>query len=126
MAFNAETIVGPPTQRKYNGEYAFPFTAIDASETEAGSIIIRKNLIGMSQRNVDIGNESTAELQGTMTVAKAVATEFDQGDVVFWDKTNRLAVKTGTLRLGICKMEHGEDAETVEVLINLMPCVETP
>ena len=82
MAFNEETIIGSPTQRKYNGEYAFPFVVADASKTEAGSIIIRGALIGMSQRNVDIDHEGTAELQGTMTVAKAAATDIKQGVIV--------------------------------------------
>jgi len=122
MAFNEETIYGPPTQRKYNGEYAFPFIAADASETEAGSIIIRGSLIGMSQRNVDVDCEGVAELQGTMTVAKATTTDIKQGDVVFWDPVTHLADLTGDIRLGVCKMNPGEDAETVEVLINYTPC----
>ena len=116
-----EIVTNPaPDQRKFNGDYGFPFVAA-ADEVDAGSVIVRKNLIGVSHRNVEEGQHGTAELQGTVTIKKAAATEFEQGDIVFWDKAAKLAVKatgTGIVRLGVCKLTPSENAETVEVLTN--------
>ena len=120
MTFNPITTRPAPDQRKFNGEYGFPFVAT-ADEFDAGSIIVRKNLVGVSQRNVEEGEYGTAELQGTNTVMKDAATEFEQGDIVYWDTAAKLAVTatgTGVVRLGICKLAPSENAETVEVLIN--------
>jgi len=124
--YNEITTNGPPTQQKFNGDYGFPFVAA-ADETEAGSVIVRGKLIGFSNRNVDVGQYGTAELQGTVTVRKAAATEFGQGDIVYWNASTKLAVTTGTVMLGICKLEPSTNAETVEVLINAVsnaPVVE--
>ena len=110
----------PPAQRKFNGDYGFSFVAT-ADEVHAGTVIVRGKLIGVSHRNTEEGNYGTAELQGTVTVMKDVATEFEQGDVVYWNLANKLAVATsgtGVYQLGICKITPSEDSETVEVLIN--------
>jgi len=120
--YNEITTSGPPTQRKFNGDYGFPFVAA-AGETEAGSIIVRGKLIGFSHRNVELGKFGTAELQGTVTVSKAAATVFTQGADVFWNTTSKLAVTAsgqGIVRLGICKMAPSTNAETVEVLTNVV------
>ena len=109
-----------PSQRKFNGDYGFSFNAT-AGEVDAGSVIVRKNLVGVSHRNTEIGDYGVAELQGTVTVNKAAATVFDQGDDVFWNTTTKLAVKVGgagTVRLGICKLTPSTNSETVEVLTN--------
>ena len=111
---------GPPSQRKFNGDYGFPFVAT-ADETEAGTVIVRGKLVGISHRNVEAGQYGTAELHGTVTVNKAAAIEFEQGDIVYWDVADKLAVAVagdGIVRLGICKLEPSENAETVEVLTN--------
>ena len=106
-----------PDQRKFNGDYGFPFVAV-AGEEDAGSVIVRGKLIGVSHRNAKVGDYFTAELQGTVRVKKAAATEFELGDIVYWDTTAKLAVKTGTLKLGICKITPSANSNTVEVLTN--------
>ena len=106
-----------PSQRKFNGDYGFPYVT-EAGEEDAGSVIIRGKLIGVSHRNSEVGDQCTAELQGTVTVMKAPATEFEVGDLVYWDAVNKLAVTTGTIKLGICKITPSADSETVEVLTN--------
>jgi len=109
-----------PSQRKFNGDYGFPFITA-AGEEDAGSVIIRKNLIGVSHRNSEVGDHCTAELQGTVTVMKAPATEFEVGDIAYWHIANKLAVTVpgdGIIRLGLCKITPSEDSETVEVLTN--------
>jgi len=120
MAFNPITTNPAPDQRKFNGDYGFSFVAT-SDEFDAGSVIVRGNLIGVSHRNVEEGQHGTAELQGTVTIKKAAATEFEQGDIVFWHKAEKLAVKAtgaGIFRLGICKLTPSENSETVEVLTN--------
>ena len=110
-----------PEQRKFNGDYGFPFIAQNANEVDAGSVIIRGNLIGVSHRNTEINAHGTAELQGTVTVRKAAATVFNQGANVFWHIANRLAVTAagaGIVRLGICKIAPSEGSTTVEVITN--------
>ena len=120
--YNEQKVNGPPVNRKFNGDYGFSFDAAEG-ETEAGSIIIRGGLIGVSQRNVELGETGTAELHDTNTVQKAAATEFEQGDDVFWNASTGLAVTSGTVRLGICKITPSEDAESVEVLLNAPSCL---
>ena len=122
MTFNPITTRPAPDQRKFNGEYGFPFVAT-ADEFNAGSVIVRGNLIGVSHRNVEEGEYGTAELQGTVTVKKASATVFTQGAAVFWHVANKLAVTAagaGIARLGICKIAPSTDSETVEVLTNVV------
>ena len=109
-----------PSQRKFNGDYGFPYVT-EAGEEDAGSVIVRNNLIGISHRNSEVGDHCTAELQGTVTVMKAAVTEFEVGDIVYWDTTTKLAVDaagTGIVKLGICKITPSTDSETVEVLTN--------
>ena len=109
-----------PTQRKFNGDYGFPFVA-EAGEEKAGTVIVRGRLVGVSHRNCEVGQHATAELQGTVTVMKAPATVFAVGEIVYWHVANKLAVTAagaGIVRLGICKITPSEDSETVEVLTN--------
>jgi len=121
--YNEIVTNGPPTQQKFNGDYGFPFVAA-AGETEAGSVIVRGKLIGFSNRNVEAGQYGTAELKGTVTVSKATATVFAQGDLVYWNNTTKLAVTTGTVILGICKLAPSTNSETVEVLINAVSNID--
>jgi len=117
-----ESINDAPDQRKFNGDYGFPFVAT-ADEVDAGTVIIRGNLIGVCHRNVEEGQYGTAELQGTVTVMKAPATVIEQGDMVYWHVANKLAVAAagaGIVRLGICKLTPSDNSETVEVLTNAM------
>jgi len=109
-----------PSQRKFNGDYGFSFIT-EAGEEDAGSVIVRDKLVGVSHRNSEVGDHCTAELQGTVTVMKAPATEFEVGNLVYWHIANKLAVKAagaGIVRLGICKITPSADSETVEVLTN--------
>lgn len=122
--YHETQINGPPDNRKFNGDYAFPFVAA-AGEIDAGSIIVRGGLIGMSQRLTPVGATGTAELHGTNTVKKAAATAFASGADVFWDPETGLAVTSGTVRLGLCKITPSEGAESVEVLLNAPSCVVT-
>jgi len=111
-----------PTQRKFNGDFAFPFVAV-AGEEKAGTVIIRGKLIGVSHRNTEVGQYGTAELQGTVTVKKAATTVFAQGVDVFWHIANKLAVTAsgaGIVRLGICKIAPSTNSETVEVITNAL------
>lgn len=110
-----------PTQRKFNGDYGFPFVAV-AGEVDAGSVIVRGKLIGVSHRNVEVGDTGTAELKGTVTINKDSATVFAQGDTVYWDNTAKLAVSlaTGAVKLGLCKLAPSADVTTVEVLTNVV------
>ena len=115
-----EQINDAPSQRKFNGDYGFPFVAT-ADEVDAGSVIIRGNLIGVSHRNTDVGAYGTAELHGTVTVNKALNTAFAQGAIVYWHVADKLAVAAagnGIVKLGICKLSPGNNAETVDVLTN--------
>ena len=109
-----------PSQRKFNGDYGFPFVT-EAGEEDAGSVIVRDKLIGVSHRNSEIGDHCTAELQGTVTVMKDATTDFTAGNIVYWNTTTKLAVDaagTGIVKLGLCKIEPSAGSETVEVLIN--------
>jgi predicted RecA/RadA family phage recombinase len=120
MAYNDIQTSDAPSQRKFNGDYGFPFVAT-ADEVNAGTVIIRGKLIGVSHRNVEAGQYGTAELQGTVTINKDAATEFDQGDIVYWDVAEKLAVSaagTGIVKLGICKLAPSANALTVDVLTN--------
>jgi predicted RecA/RadA family phage recombinase len=110
---------GAPTQRKFNGDYGFPFIAT-ADEVDAGSVIVRGKLIGFSHRNVEVGQPGTAELKGTVTINKAAATVFAQGDLVYWDAAAKLATTSGSVQLGLCKFAPSESATTVEVLTNVV------
>ena len=118
--YNSIETSPPPSQRKFNGDYGFPFITKEGEE-DAGSVIVRKSLIGVVHRNSEIGDHCTAELQGTVTVMKDAATEFEVGDIVYWHIADKLAVNTagtGIVRLGICKITPSTDSETVEVLTN--------
>jgi predicted RecA/RadA family phage recombinase len=118
--YNAIQTSDAPSQRKYNGDYGFPFVATTA-EVDAGSVIVRDKLIGVSHRNVEAGQHGTAELQGTVTINKLAATVFTQGAVVYWHIADKLAVTAagaGIVKLGICKFAPSTNATTVEVLIN--------
>ena len=120
--YNPINTTPAPAQRKFNGEYGFPFVAV-AGEEDAGTVIIRGKLIGISHRNTEVGQYGTAELQGTVTVKKAAATVFAQGADVFWHVANKLAVTAsgaGIVRLGICKIEPSANSETVEVITNAL------
>ena len=122
MTYFAEQVSDAPSQRKFNGDYGFPFVAT-TDEVNAGTVIVRGNLIGFSNRNVEAGQYGTAELQGTITVMKASATVFTQGATVYWHIANQLAVTaagSGIVKLGICKFAPSTNATTVEVLINAM------
>ena len=117
-----ESINDAPTQRKFNGDYGFPFIA-NSDEIDAGTVIVRNKLIGVSHRNTEEGAYGTAELLGTVTIMKATTTEFEQGDIVYWHIANKLAVAAsgaGIVKLGICKLTPSDDSETVEVLTNVV------
>ena len=119
--YNQIKTMPAPDQRKYNGDYAFPFVAENADEVDAGSVIVRGNLIGVSHRNTEIGAHGFAELQGTVTVRKAANTVIEQGANVFWHRANKLAVTApgaGIVRLGICKITPSTGSTTVEVITN--------
>jgi len=120
--YNPIEVSDAPSQRKFNGDYGFPFVAT-ADEVNAGTVIVRGKLIGVSHRNVEEGQYGTAELNGTVTINKAAATVFNQGDIVYWHIDNKLAViaaGTGIVKLGICKFAPSTNATTVEVLTNVV------
>jgi predicted RecA/RadA family phage recombinase len=123
MGYYSERIVNdPPKQQKFNGEYAFSFTAT-ADETEAGTVIVRGSMVGFSNRNVPVGEQGTAELAGTITLSKAAATAFVQGDPVAWDGSAKLCIvpDTGAIMIGVCKITPSADSETVEVIMGYTP-----
>jgi predicted RecA/RadA family phage recombinase len=126
MAYYSETShFPPPSQRKFNGDYGFPFKAA-AGETEAGTLILRGGLVGFSNRPVELGEQGTAELQGTITLSKASGTTFLQGDPVAYNFNSGLCVVSttvGAYPIGVCKIEPSADAVTVEVLLNYVPTV---
>jgi predicted RecA/RadA family phage recombinase len=121
MAYYSETKVGlPPKQLKFNGEYAFGFVAT-SDETEAGTVIVRGNMVGFSNRNTDEGKLGTAELAGTITLTKAAATVFTQGEAVFWLNGKVVKETAGAIPLGVVKFEPSINSETVEVIIGYVP-----
>ena len=58
--YNPITTRPAPDQRKFNGDYGFPFIAT-AAEFDAGSVIVRGTLVGVSHRNTPEGEHGTAE-----------------------------------------------------------------
>jgi predicted RecA/RadA family phage recombinase len=121
MGIYPETITNmPPEQLKFNGEYGFPFIAT-ADELEAGTIITRGGLIGFSNRVLQVGDEATAELRGTLTLKKAAATAFIEGDPAFWNPATKLVesvAANGLYALGMVKITPSVDSETVEVILD--------
>ncbi len=109
----------PPANRNFNGGDWFPFVAAEG-EAEAGSLIVRKNLVGFCETNTSVGKSGVAYRRGSRTFQKSdSAVAFAQGELVFCmaDGKALRATATGAVFIGYVHFDSDAGNAEVEVIV---------
>ncbi len=119
--FNEEYNGPPPQNRNFNSGDWFSFIATE-SETEAGSLIVRKNLVGFCETNTPVGKNGVAYRRGARTFQKSdPAVAFAQGELVFCKADGKALRATATGAVFIGYVHFDSDAGNAEVEVILEP-----
>ncbi len=122
--FNEEYNGPPPVNRNFNGGDWFPFVAAEG-ETDAGSLIVRKNLIGFCETNTPVGKTGVAYRRGSRTFQKAdPAVVFVQGEIVFCKADGKALRVTATGAVFVGYVHFNSDAGNPEVEVILEPSLK--
>jgi len=78
--------------RRIKSGNVFDYTP--GADVSAGTIVLQADLFGVATADIAANAPGSLDAGGIYDVAKAGATVFAAGAIVFWDNTNKLAVTT--------------------------------
>lgn len=70
------------------------FDYTPSADVAAGDIVVQGDLVAVSTHDIAANKPGSLDASGIFDVAKAAATVFAVGALVYWDDTNNLAVTT--------------------------------
>lgn len=103
-----------------------PIDYTPATALGAGAIVLLAlGLVGVTGSILAAGEQGAVHTEGLFDVNSASATLFSDGEVIYWDNTNKLAVTSGSatasFRLGVAVGAKLNGATSVRVLLNAAP-----
>lgn len=93
-----------------------------SADCAAGDVVVQGDLVGIARSAIPAGTPGSLAVAGVFDVAKAGATEFAAGALVYWDATNKRAVASdgggANKLLGKAVRAAGAGATTVRVRLS--------
>jgi len=109
----------------FKAAYVSPGVAIDytpSTDVNAGDVVVVGNLIGIANVDIAAGQKGALAVQGIFDVVKDAAIAFAQGDLVYWDDTNKVATNTdnggANPKMGVAVEAAGTSDATVRVRLS--------
>jgi len=94
-----------------------------STDVAAGTVVVQGNLVGIALEPIAANTKGALAVTGVFDVAKASATTFSAGALVYWDDNSNLAVTTDSngdnKLLGLAVAAAGSGETTVRVVKTL-------
>ena len=89
-----------------------------AVNSGAGALV--GNLFGVAKATLANGASGAFQIKGVVNIASDTGTAWNQGDLIYWDNTNKVATKTATSNklIGACLVAKASAATTGTVRLN--------
>lgn len=90
------------------------------SDLTAGTVVVIGNRVGVLLTDLANGETGAAQVTGVFEIAKLTTDDIAQGNLLYWDATNKRLTKTATdnTLAGYAWKAAGTSATTVQIKLN--------